>query len=231
MNSNTKSKEKRKEQLAEVCVFLFLIVPSMILSFFAFKQGALSFELVAISVILRDLALVSLILFFIWRNNEPIMWIGWTVKNCKKEIALGVTLYIPFFLTMGFLEKGLRAIGFSAPSTTLPSFLVARGMTKFLLALVLVLIVALSEETIFRGYLILRFKSVTASPTAAVLLSAVIFSLGHGYEGSAGVITVGVMGLVFALIYIWRKSLIAPIVIHLLQDFMGIVLLPLLGKG
>jgi membrane protease YdiL (CAAX protease family) len=57
----------------------------------------------------------------------------------------------------------------------------------------------------------------------------VIFSLGHGYEGSAGVITVGFMGLVFALVYLWRGSLVAPMVMHFLQDFIGIVLSPLLG--
>lgn len=32
------------------------------------------------------------------------------------------------------------------------------------------------------------------------------FALGHGYEGSAGVVTVGVMGMVFALVYLWRGS-------------------------
>jgi membrane protease YdiL (CAAX protease family) len=63
----------------------------------------------------------------------------------------------------------------------------------------------------------------------AVVLSAVIFSLGHGYEGLAGVVTVGVMGLVFALIYLWRRSLVTPIVMHFLQDFISVVLLPLLG--
>jgi membrane protease YdiL (CAAX protease family) len=221
----------RKEQVAEVSVFLFLIVPSMALSFFAFKQGDLNFLLVAISAILRDLALVSLILFFIWRNHEPATWIGWTLKNSRKEISVGILLFIPFSFGTGLLEKGLQAIGLSAPSTPLPSFLTARGTVEFLLALVLVVIVALAEETIFRGYLILRLKAITTNPIGAALLSALIFSLGHGYEGSAGVVTVGVMGLVFAFVYMWRRSLVAPIVMHFLQDFLGIVLLPLLHKG
>jgi len=230
-NSNANIRDSRKEQAAEVSVFLFLIIPSMALSFFAIKQGGLNFLLVAISAILRDLALVSLILFFIWRNHEPATRIGWTLKNSRKEIYLGIMLFIPFTLGTGLLEKGLRAIGLSVPSTPLPSFLAARGMGEFLLAFVLVVIVALAEETIFRGYLILRFKAITANPIGAVLLSAAIFSLGHGYEGSAGVVTVGVMGVVFALVYMWRQSLVAPIVMHFLQDFIGIVLLPLLGKG
>jgi len=219
----------RKEQLIEVSVFLFLIVPSMVLSFFVIKQGGLSFVLVAYSIILRDLALVSLILFFIWRNKEPIYRIGWVFRNNGKEIALGIILFVPFFFATGFLEKALQAAGLSIPSKP-PSFFSESGIAETVLAIILVLVVALAEETIFRGYLILRFKAITQSPAVAVLLSAVIFSLGHGYEGSAGVVTVGVMEMIFALVYIWRQSLVAPIVMHFLQDFVSIVIIPLLGN-
>ncbi len=216
----------RREQLIEVCVFLFLIVPSMVLSFFAIKQGTLGFVLVAFATMLRDLALVSLILFFIWRNGETVHQIGWTFQNIWREISLGMGLYIPFFFATGLLENALRVAGLSGPSTTSPSFLVPKVAAEFLLAIVLVAVVALAEETIFRGYLIVRWKAITGNPVAAALLSAAIFSLGHGYEGSAGVVTVGAMGLVFALIYLWRQSLVAPIVMHFLQDLIGIVLLP-----
>ena len=63
-----------------------------------------------------------------------------------------------------------------------------------LLAFILVTVVAVAEETIFRGYLILRFRAVTGRTSAAVLLSSIVFSLGHGYEGMAGVISVFSLG-------------------------------------
>lgn len=63
---------------------------------------------------------------------------------------------------------------------------------------------------------------------AAAILSSIIFALGHGYEGAAGVATVGWMGMLFALVYLSRRSLVAPIVMHFLQDFTVIVFLPLL---
>jgi membrane protease YdiL (CAAX protease family) len=219
----------QREQLVEVSVFLFLIVPSMVLSFFVIKQGSLSFVLTAVSTILRDLALVGLVLFFVWRNGEAVKQLGWTFKGGWTDIVLGIVLFLPFFYGANMLENALHAAGFTAPSTPTPSFLAAKGASEVLLAFVLVTVVALAEETIFRGYLILRFKAITASPVVAVLLSAIIFSLGHGYEGTAGVVTVGAMGGAFALVYLWRKSLVAPIVTHFLQDFIGIVLLPLLG--
>jgi len=85
-----------------------------------------------------------------------------------------------------------------------------------------------AEETSFRGYLILRFRAMTNNP-AAMLLSRMVFSLGHGYERTAGLATVGFMGLIIALIFKWRRNLVAPIVIHFLQDFAVIVLPALLG--
>jgi membrane protease YdiL (CAAX protease family) len=218
-----------RQQLAEVLVYLFLIVPSMVLSFFVLRQGNVGFVFVAVATILRDLSLVSLVLFFTWRNGEPLRRIGWTASRAWREIILGLALFLPFSLGVGLLGRMLEAAGLTAPSTPLPAFIAARGPTELVLAAVLVAVVAFAEETIFRGYLILRLQSITGSRTAAVILSSLIFSLGHGYEGSAGVVTVGCMGLTLALIYLGRQSLVAPTVIHFLQDFLGIVLLPLLG--
>jgi membrane protease YdiL (CAAX protease family) len=217
-----------REQAVEVAVFLFLIVPSLVLSLFAVPQGSVSFPLVAVATIFRDLSLVGLVLFFLWRNGETVAHIGWTARRAWKEVLLGVVLFVPFFFGAALLELGLERVGLSVPKTS-ASFLEPQGTAEVALAVALVVVVALAEETIFRGYLLLRFEAVLGGPAAAVLLSSFIFSLGHGYEGSAGLVTVGVMGAVFAIVYLWRRSLVAPMVLHFLQDFVSIVLLPLLA--
>jgi uncharacterized protein len=219
----------KREQLLEVLVFLFLIVPSMVLSFFIIRAGSLGFLFTAVSVILRDLALVSLVLFFFWRNGEPLEHLGWNFKNGWRDVALGIGLFLPMSFAAALLDHALQAAGFSTPATPLPSFLEARGQAELLVAFFLVVLVAIVEETIFRGYLLLRFRNLDLGLPWAALLSAVIFSLGHGYEGTSGVVTVGAMGLTFAVIYLWRQSLVAPMVMHFLQDFTGIVLAPWLG--
>ena len=133
--SNTNSRSSihfnRKEKLIEVFVFLFLIVPSMVLSVFVIKPGALSFVLVSSATILRDLALVSLILFFLWHNKEHVIDIGWTLKNGWKEVGLGVGLFIPLFFGSSFLESALQAAGLSVPSTPLPALGGEKGVTEF----------------------------------------------------------------------------------------------------
>lgn len=216
---------RRSEQLWEVLVFLFLITPSMGLSFFAIQEGSVSFQLTAAATILRDVGLVGLIVFFLWRNRESIERIGWTFVDGWQDAALGAVLFVPMFFGTGSLEQILKSAGFSSPAT--PRALTPKGPAEFLLASVLVVVVAIAEEIIFRGYLILRLKAVTGSAVAAAILSSIVFALGHGYEGTAGVVTVGFMGLFFALVYLSRKSLVAPIVMHFLQDFIGIVLVPL----
>ena len=218
----------RREQIIEVLVFLFLIAPSMALSFFAVKQGSIGFTLTAVATILRDAALVSLILFFLWRNGESIKAIGWKSKKWWLDILLGVVFFPLMFFGDMLLERFLISIGFTVPSTPTPSLTPKMDAVHLIVAVVLVIVVAIAEETIFRGYLILRFRALTGGAGWAVLLSTVIFSLGHGYEGTAGVITVGAMGLVFALAYMWRKSLVMPMTMHFLQDFLSIVILPLL---
>lgn len=219
----------KTEQTLEVSVFIFLILPSLLLSFIAVGGSGLSFTLGGVAIIFRDLALVSLVLFFLWRNREALEQIGWSSRCRWQDVAWGVAMFIPLLYAAIGVEQVAQSAGLSPGPKSLPAVLTPHGRGELGLAAIMVAVIALAEETIFRGYLILRFKAVTGSVWAAAILSSFVFSLGHGYEGSAGVITVGFMGLVFALVYLWRKSLVAPIVMHFLQDFLSIVALPALG--
>ena len=85
----------KKVAYLEVLVFLSLIVPSMLFSFFAVKGGSLNFTMMAVGTILRDLALVFLILFFLWRNGERVSEIGWNFGRKWKDVVIGVAVFTP----------------------------------------------------------------------------------------------------------------------------------------
>jgi membrane protease YdiL (CAAX protease family) len=219
----------RKVQGIEVAVFLFLITPSMALSFLTDRHANLRFTEMAISSILNDLALLSLVLYFMWRNAEPMRRVGWNFDHPGRDIAWALVLFLPVVFGGNLIQSLLHQAGFSGPARQAP-FLTVSGTANVLLGLTIVTVVAVVEETIFRGYLMLRFQAITGRITAAVLLSSLVFSLGHGYEGVAGAISVFVLGVIFALIYLWRSSLVAPVVIHFLVDFTSIVLPGLLRE-
>ena len=213
----------------ELVVFLFLVGPSLVLSLFATRAVDQPFTLVAVASILRDLALVVLVLFFLWRNGESVARIGWTTRHVVRDVLIGIGLFVPTTFAATAIDAGLRSLGLSGPGTE-PAAPMPAGGSQIALAVVLVVVVAVAEETIFRGYILSRLGEWTRSPPLAVVLSAALFAVGHGYEGSAGVISVGFLGLVFAVVYLWRGSLVAPMTMHFLQDFVPLVLVPLLAR-
>jgi uncharacterized protein len=141
------------------------------------------------ATIFRDFGLVGLILFFLWRNGEPVSRIGWTWRHAVRELILGVACFIPVFLGTALLERALLRAGPSAPATALPSLLKAQGPAEGLLAVLLVAVVALAEKSGCCSASRPSYRNTTAS----LLLSSAIFAVGHGYDGSAGLATVGIM--------------------------------------
>mgnify|MGYP005993773877 FL=1 len=76
------------------------------------------------------------------------------------------------------------------------------------------------EELLFRGYIIHMLDK--DLPTyAAVILSCVLFGLGHIYQGVVHVVRTAVLGLVMAIIYLVTDSIIIPIVLHIMIDMYG----------
>ena len=215
----------RKIQIIEVAVFLLLILPSMLLSTAVVEPVNLTFPLVAGSTLLNDIPLLCLVVYFLWRNEEPFQSIGLTLRSWWKEAIIGAVLFVPLTLGMGLVGRLIRAAGLSVPQET-PSFLVPSGGGQIAFAFLFLVVVAVSEEVIFRGYLIRRFTALTRNPIASLVLSSAVFAMGHGYERSGGVVGVGILGLIFGAVYLWRKSLIAPMVMHFIQDFIGIILIP-----
>jgi membrane protease YdiL (CAAX protease family) len=219
-------RSSRREQL-ELLVFLLLILPPIVLGSVA-EVSRQAFTITGFATILHDIALTALILFFLWTARDRFSAIGWTPRRLGREIALGAVLYPPLLAVIAAVGWLARAAGLPPPSPP-PAALVPRSPAEIVLAAVLVIVVAVAEETIFRGYLLLRLRAVTHSTAAAVALSTLLFAAGHTYSGPAGVVAVAVLGALLALIYLWRGSLVAPIVLHLVQDFLGLVLAPWLG--
>jgi hypothetical protein len=94
-----------KEQLFEVLTFCFLIVPGLAFSFVAGPAVKENFLLGVSGVVLSDLALVTLVLFFLWHNRENVSRVGWIPKGFVKEIVIGALLFFPMIYVMSFVQS------------------------------------------------------------------------------------------------------------------------------
>jgi len=117
---------RRKEQLLELLVFCLLIVPSLVLSLFMTTPPGISFPQLAIASIARDIGLVCLIAFFLWRNGESVHHLGWQRHHALREVAMGVLLFVPLTFTAQWVEQLFMSLGLHAPHGPEP-FLTPRG--------------------------------------------------------------------------------------------------------
>lgn len=81
----------------------------------------------------------------------------------------------------------------------------------------------LGEEILYRGFMVTYFidSNIVSFPWLALLLPSILFSLAHYYQGYIAVLKIFVLSILFSLIFIWSGSLILPIIIHFLIDFIG----------
>jgi membrane protease YdiL (CAAX protease family) len=81
------------------------------------------------------------------------------------------------------------------------------------------------EELLYRGWLWRFFGDLTGHLWIAVVLSAVVFGLAHAYQGRAGIISTGILGLLFSVPVLLSNSLIPTQVMHAGIDLMnGLIL-------
>lgn len=101
-----------------------------------------------------------------------------------------------------------------------------RGMRMYFVLLAVV-IAPVVEEMLFRGMLLPAIARITGVRTALVVV-ALLFSLVHGLYMPAGIIFF-ILSIAFSLAYIYRGSLVTPVVMHALFNGMTMVVLLRVG--
>lgn len=84
------------------------------------------------------------------------------------------------------------------------------------------------EEVVYRGFL-LHYMHVVPwhiNLNWALVLAALIFGVGHLYQGVGGAIQTAVIGFVLGCLFLITGSLLVPIVLHVVLDLRVLVMLP-----
>jgi membrane protease YdiL (CAAX protease family) len=83
------------------------------------------------------------------------------------------------------------------------------------------------EEWVFRGFLFHYFRQTPwhFGLAATFVISTVLFGANHFYQGWKGILSTGLLGAGFGLLYLWTGSLLAPMILHALVDLRALALL------
>ncbi len=160
-----------------------------------------------------------------------------------KEIGMGLIFYyagVPVLVFVALLAIVVMVLKdlvmesiFGVKPSPLPTNevgeILAHGSVGLVVAIFLLAVVwaPIVEESIFRGALFRHLRSRRWGAVASVLLTACAFSLMHGYP-LVGLIVVGFLGALFAVMREFRNSIIPSMTAHLLHNFTALVMILML---
>ncbi|MES2306351.1 MAG: CPBP family intramembrane glutamic endopeptidase [Gemmatimonadota bacterium] len=150
-----------------------------------------------------------------------VRWDGWA-----GQVARGIGIGVVMFLALNVaLDSAMRAIIPSAP-TTGPSINVYFADPRNLFAWLPIGIFGGGVvEELERIFILTRFEQWLGRRglILGAVLSSAMFGLGHMYQGTAAVISTGISGLVFCLVYLRRRSALEVISAHAFSDVLAML--------
>lgn len=173
-----------------------------------FNYDKISFQKVIVSLFSCMGTLLVIALFMQYLDKEKFIKLGFQIKNKLKDIKLGLLVG---FAIMSF---GFLILMFSGQITFIR---VNFDLKEILFSILLFTFVAITEETLLRGY-ILRNLMTSFNKYLALLVSSVVFSLMHAFNPNIdlfALVNIFLAGILLGLSYIHTKNLWFPISLHL----------------
>lgn len=173
---------------------------------------------------------MGLAIWLVWRRGGGWQTIGMTrPRSILKTILQGIGLVILGLVMVG----GLQAILMNPTGTTdadLSRFNVVQGNLPLLLFWLVTIwtTVAFGEEIVWRAFMMERlatlFGNVPYRGMLTVVISGVMFGLFHYYQGVVGIILSGLLGLIYATVYLrMGRNLWVLIIGHGLTDTLSFI--------
>lgn len=190
---------------------------------------SLSFVL---TVSLADTALLILLMVVLTRahgDSVSELWLG--RRSVGREIVLGIALILPVLILVIVVLNTIRLLTPALHNVeTNPIEELARGGVINAAAFGLVAVFAGGvREELQRAFLLRRFERHLGGATVGVIVLSVAFGLGHAVQGWDAAITTGALGAVWAVVYLRRRSSVAPLVSHAGFNSVEILRVALIG--
>ncbi|APX95334.1 type II CAAX endopeptidase family protein [Natronorubrum daqingense] len=169
----------------------------------AFSQGLFALVLLG-AVIYTGIPADALGIEFSWRYLEQGLLLG---------AVFGIALYVANEVAAALATR----FGFDHDEE-LRELLGPDSATEWGVLLVVVLpIIAVFEELLFRAAMIGAMEAgFGVSPWLLAVVSSVAFAVGHGIQGSVGIVVTGALGFVLAAIFVVTGSFLVVVVAHYL---------------
>jgi membrane protease YdiL (CAAX protease family) len=195
-------------------ILLILVMRGLGLHMLA-EDGALSPPFVFTVSLLDAVAVVGLVLVFLRVHHESPRTVLFGAGRVVREALVGIaTLPAVFMLVVLLFVTILRFAPSLHNVTRNPMEDMLRTRGDAMIFAVVVMIAGGVREEVQRGFIAHRSGQYLGGALWGVAVYSVFFGLGHLEQGYDAMIATGVLGLVWGLLYISRRSIVAPMVSH-----------------
>ena len=161
---------------------------------------------------------LGIVLILLWAGGRRLRDLGWASRSWRKESLAGVAV-VPLLFGAVVLVRLLFQIWLPQHlSESNPLLEMIQDETDLGLLLFSSIFVGGIKEEIQRAFILVHFRNHLGGTVPGLILWSVFFGAGHSFQGVDFAVAAGVLGLLFGLLYLWRKHLAAPIVAHALYD-------------
>lgn len=179
------------------------------------SDGQLSLPFVLVLSIADTAVLIALMVFLTRAHGQRVadLWLG--SRPIRGEVFHGLLLIPLVFLGVVVLLNAMRIFApwlHNVPINPLEELAGSPGQAA-VFAVVAIVAGGIREE-LQRAFLLQRFEQHLGGAKVGVIILSVGFGLGHIVQGWDAVITTGALGAFWALLYLRRRSTIAPMVSH-----------------
>jgi membrane protease YdiL (CAAX protease family) len=177
--------------------------------------------------ILRNKAITLVVIFLLLRlEGEGFKHLGLNGQNWPKHLIVGLVVGLAMFIALNVGLSSLMSTWLPRPVASGPSVLVYFKEPRNLLAWLPIGIFGGGVvEELQRIFIFTRFEKWLGRPGLifGIILSSMMFGLGHQYQGLGVAISTAMSGVIFALVYLRRRSALEPITAHAISDVLAMV--------
>jgi len=181
--------------------------------------------------LIDTVVLVGLVTLFLYAHGERPRDVLFGGQSAVREAAHGVPLIL---VALGIAAAVLIGVQHWAPSLHTVAQnpleqMLGRPRDIWLFALVSIVAGGIREET-QRAFLLHRFEVWLGGGTVGLVVTSVAFGFGHLIQGVDAAVATALLGAFWGMVYLRRRSTVAPMVSHAGFDLLQIVQVIAVGR-
>jgi membrane protease YdiL (CAAX protease family) len=186
------------------------------------------------SILLIKLVTLAIILALLKFEEESLENIGLRSSGMVRKIMSGAALGIVIWIIIHILiNPAIKVLIPANEAHRVDMSVYFQKLSQLMVWIPLVIFAGGFVEELQRIFILTRFEKWLKTPglIISLVIGTIVFGMGHLYQGPNSAISAGISGLLFACVYLRKRSAWEAVSAHAVYDVVGVVVGFLVSSG